>query len=103
MEEMRTKIVGVTHDDRQANVAALQAGQKLWWMHEYDNPFDPNAIKIFADQMMKKPLGYLSRELAKDIVTQKTKFGYEYEMCVAQVTGGFGKTNGVNIIIRIKR
>jgi len=101
--EMHTKLVGVSiredGEDRQMNVRAVQDGQKLFWQNEKDNPFDANAIKVFSDEQMKKPLGYISKELAADLIKQGTQFGYKYEMWATKVTGGAGRTYGLNVRI----
>lgn len=103
-KETRTKIVGVTQgkddgEERQLNVSKLLAGQKLFIKLEDDNAFDPNAIKIFSDVDYKLPLGYLPRELARDLRVLMAR-GNEYLFFVSGVTGGAGgKSFGCNIRI----
>lgn len=103
--EMHSKVVGVSirenGEDRQLNVRAVKDGQKLFWKHEENNPFDSNAIKLYSDEAMTKALGYLNRELALELMTQMKKFGYKYEVWATQVTGGAGRTYGLNITIKV--
>ena len=99
--EMHSKIVGISFreegEDRQLNARALQPGQRLFWKHEMDNKFDPCAIKVYADEQMTKALGYLQRDLARDLVELMRTRGYKYEIFVKAVTGGGGRTFGCNI------
>jgi len=99
VREMRTKVVGVSMEGRQAFVQQLVPGQVLVLCNEEENPFDVNALKLFADQECAKPIGYIAREIASDIMMQARKFGYSYEVRVQAVTGGNGRTYGVNIVI----
>ena len=103
-QRMHSKILGVTMaedigEHRQENISKLKDGQKLYIKHEFDNPFDANALKVFGDEAQTMPIGYLRRELAKDLQDQKAR-GWQYEYFVEQVTGGGkGKSFGVNILI----
>lgn len=99
VREMHTKVVGVTAENRQEHVQRLEKGQVLALCHENENPFDTNALKLFADKECTIPVGYIGRDIAADIVRQAKEFGYSYEVIVNQVTGGKGRTYGVNITI----
>jgi hypothetical protein len=102
--EKNSKIVGVTHKDdngteRQDNCRKVVDGQKLYVVLETNNAFDPQAMKIFADEALQLPLGYVQRELAKDLQTQMQQ-GWSYEVFATKRTGGErGKSTGVNIRI----
>lgn len=98
-----TKIVGVTmQPDRQTNIAALKNPDKLYPVFE-DNKFDPNAIRLYADEEQTKDLGYIRKEIAKDLRLFK-KHGIEFEVRVTDVTGGTGnKSHGCNILVILKR
>lgn len=104
MMEKNSKIVGVTHTDengtqRQDNCRAIIDGQKLFVLHESANPFDPNALKLYADEQHNLPLGYIQRELARDLLVQMQQ-GWTYEVYATKKTGGMnGKSVGVNIRI----
>ncbi|MBR9701165.1 hypothetical protein GOV11_04840 [Candidatus Woesearchaeota archaeon] len=105
MAEMHSKIVGIsfTDDDyelssRQDNVRDLKKGHELTLEFEDDNPFDPSAIKLFADKDKKIPLGYLKKELARDLRLQMEK-GWSYTAKVEAVTGQEKQSKGCNIII----
>lgn len=99
VREMHSKVVGVSHEGRQVFVQQLVPGQVLFLYNEEENPFDANALKLFADVECTMPIGYIAREIASDVMVQGRKFGYSYEVAVQQVTGGKGRTFGVNIVI----
>lgn len=104
MHEMKSKIVGVTmgEESRQEHIKQLQQGAELFPFYENDNPFDPNAIKLFADAAKQKPLGYIKKELARDLREQRAK-GWEYTFKVEEVTGKEKHTKGCNIVIEAKK
>lgn len=102
---IRSKISGVTMSKdagelRQSNVSRLDPGKKLWPLYETTNPFDANAVKLFADESHFYPLGYVSRELAKEIALDRAA-GWTYEFEVLTVTGGEqGRSFGCNILLK---
>jgi len=101
MAEMKTKLVGVTFEGRQDNVINLKEGQELHALFEDNNPFDPCAILLHANTdgiTLTEPVGYLKKELAKDLRDQNTK-GWSYKFFVEQVTGQEKQSKGVNIKI----
>lgn len=106
---MHTKLTGVTMggengETRQQHIEglaeALTKGEvELVLHHEEGNPFHQNAMKVYLDKELTKPLGYLKRELADDIVAGK-KLGWTYAIFAEQVTGGGkGKSYGLNVKI----
>jgi hypothetical protein len=109
MKEMQSKIIGVTFSDegvafpnRQENVKRLTEGQKIFPLFEEDNPFDENAIKLFADPALQIPLGYVKREVAQAIGLQR-KRGWDYWFYVKALTGEGKNTTGCNIRIVAER
>jgi len=101
----KSKISGVTFSDngisRQENIKTLQMNQEIYAVHEETNPFDPNAIKLYVDAAHTKPLGYLMRDLARDLV-QQSKLGWTYTY-LAEPTGSEKKVLGCNITIIAKK
>jgi hypothetical protein len=94
-------IVGSTfRQDGQENIKKLEQAQKLFMVFEDDNAFDPNAVKLYADEAHTRELGYIQRELAKD-VRELVKNGIEIEVRVTEVTGNTAdkKNAGCNILI----
>jgi hypothetical protein len=98
-----TKVVGVTHpnkdgSDRQAIIGRCRRLESLELDHEDDNPYDPNAVA--ACRLNGEQIGYLSRELASEIVCNSNK-GNVYAAFVANITGGTDgcRTRGVNVLI----
>lgn len=68
---VETRVAGITFDNsdgtsRQALARLLRAGDPLDLMREPTNPFDPNAIALYAGQgrAAGKQLGYVPRTLA---------------------------------------
>lgn len=104
-DEFYSKIKGVTMVQvRQINIRDLQPGQELFYIHEKDNSFDANAIKLFADEQMTKELGYVSKDLSPDLLEYMNKHEKKFTITVSEVTGGTGdKSFGCNIKIRIYR
>jgi len=97
-----TKVRGVTQGNRQQHLKGLQKAQKLYPMFEDNNPVDPNAIKLFADEAMVIDLGYVSKDLVVDLREFK-KLGIDFEIRVTEVTGLNKQTQGCNILIVLKR
>lgn len=89
-----SKLVGVTFNNRQFFIKHLEEGQKLFWKHDKNNKYDENAIELFADEQLKKSLGHLNKDLAKDFVNWKNQLVW-----VDKVTGTEKQTKGVNVFI----
>ena len=99
MTELMSKLVGVSFDGRQENVKIVQPGFNLFWVHEKDNQYDANAIKVFVDPEMTKELGHLRKELAAEAVGWIAD-GKTMTIVAEQVTGGGqNKSYGLNIRI----
>jgi len=108
--EFHSKIKGTfSVIERQDTIKALTAGQELYFLHEKTNPYDPNAIKLFADKDMKIELGYINKDLTKDLLDFMYKHSIRFGVFVSQVTGGdMGsdgqqKNFGCNIKIKLYR
>lgn len=105
-----TKIVGVTHNNTDANTENRQAiiqdlksrgqlepGQALMLELDTENRWSKNAVKVIAPD--GRQLGYLSQTVA-DKNAPQMRDGYEYQAFVSAVTGGEnGFVYGVNIRI----
>jgi hypothetical protein len=91
-----TKVAGVSFDDRQEAVKSLLSNTVLLLVREPENQFDTNAIKVLHGD---KQLGYLKRELAKELAPMIDS-GSRFSCLVKQVTGGSGKESfGLNVVI----
>lgn len=99
MREMMSKLRGVSFEGRQDNVKKVQPGFNLFWVHEKDNQYDVNAIKVFADPEMKVELGHLRKELAAEAV-QWIADGKTMTIVAEKVTGG-GENQSYGLNIRI--
>ena len=97
---VRTKLVGVSFDGRQENIKTLEDGFMLFWEHEEDNKYDPNAIHVYADPAKTISVGHLSREIAEKFVKWIDE-GQNLSIVCSQVTGGktAHQSYGVNIEI----
>ena len=94
---IKTKLVGVSYNNRQKNIVLLRAGQALFWKHESENPFDSNSILVYADVGLTVEVGHLRRELAAEFVERMGR-GMVQRLFVDQVTGGGEKQSlGVNV------
>jgi HIRAN domain len=111
---IHTKIRGVTKQnadgvDRQRIIRqCCESGDALYVIREPNNPVDENAIqvrRIVCTDLPDKPrlgeqLGYLSRELAEDLVVNMDQHGFILIAKIMEVTGGEnGDRLGVNIQI----
>ena len=102
MREYKTKLVGVSFNNRQKNIKDLKPGFRLFFIHEKDNIYDANSILVYADPEMKIELGHLRRELAAEFVKRIAE-GVRHEIFVDQVTGGEDKKSfGVNVRVMIR-
>lgn len=75
------KLNGVTFDGRQEVIKELYDLQdsnevKLKFEHEPDNTYDPNAIAVYGNG---KQVGYIPKEIAKQIVGDSKKFSYLFK------------------------
>lgn len=95
-EQFFTKIVGVTFENRQEILAALQIGQQVDLVHEKDNPHDENAIAVYANG---EQIGYLKRNIARHLAKNFDN-GITYQAVIVQVTGSIEQNLGANIFIR---
>ena len=91
---MFTKVVGVTHKNgdgtsRQKILKKMRRegreGETVYLEHEPDNPFDENAVKVLNTD--SEQLGYLSSELAEDIV-ERVANGEVFNAVISEFTGG---------------
>lgn len=99
--EKHTKLVGVTFEQRQENIEFLKPGQRLYWKHTPENPYDKNAVLVCVDEAMVLELGHLNMNMARHTV-ERMKEGLKQEIFVSMVTGGVHPlSRGVNIIIKI--
>jgi hypothetical protein len=101
-----SKVKGSTMaDGRQDNLSKLTSGQQLYFIHEKDNKFDSNAIKLFADKDLTVELGYVNKELSPDLLKFMYDHSIRFNIYVSEVTGGTGdKTSfGCNIMIKLHR
>ena len=103
---LHTKIVGVTKENEDGmpiqDILEELAdenveGDELDLEHEFDNPYDENAIMVFHNGVH---IGYLSRDLAKKLVDDVDAGLVSAE--IDEITGGGNKSYGCNIAIKIR-
>lgn len=102
MNELYTKVVGVTFEDAQITISKLKIVSPVWLHPEPLNPFDRFAVAVMVEVLgEEKRIGYLSKELAKELspLIQGEKF---YSTKIASITGGDKGVYGVNILIQAK-
>lgn len=97
-----SKLVGVTFEGRQAVISTLKGNEPLRVRREADNEYDPNAVAVDV-QVGKEflPIGYIAKdknlEIAKSLDAE-----VPVEIKLASLTGGNGKSFGVNIELQYK-
>ncbi len=93
-----TKLVGVTFEGRQDQVARLDSGAPLRLERQPDNPHDANAIALFDPHGAQ--IGFLNRRLAA-VLAPVIDSGVQYDVEVRDVTGkdGEGRSLGVNVLV----
>ena len=89
-----TKVVGVTFEDRQSVAERLVIGEALLVDHQPDNPVDSNAVALVRGT--GEQVGFLRRQIASAIAPL-IDGGAAYVAHVRQVTGGNGRSIGVNV------
>ena len=87
-------VVGVTYDGRQALIALLWPGERVWLKREPDNRFDRNAVAV--QRQSGRPIGYLSRELALELAPRFDRYGLPVVAVITLLTGSYPR-RGVSI------
>lgn len=64
LEEKKFFIAGVQHHEMHTIIKELEVGDILELVPEYDNKYDPNAVKIIYGETM---LGYVPRKFSAEI------------------------------------
>ena len=97
------KIVGVTKENedgrsRQEVIEEdLYEDLELHLEREPDNPYDTNAIAVFASEYGDQ-VGYLSGKVAEELAPLMDR-GQLVTCQVAEITGDYDQTKGVNVLI----
>jgi len=97
-----TRVVGVTFEGRQRVVSLLVPGESLQLRREPNNVHDSNAIRV--DRLNGQQVGYISRELARQIAPVLDKLGGIAPAAVIELTGGgLGYNCGVVISFNLSQ
>ena len=84
---IKTKIAGVTHENRQQLILKCRKGQKIVIVNEPMKKY-PHAMAVYAtDRKSGKKLGYLNDELAQDVFADHRN-GNEIIGKILDITGG---------------
>ena len=97
-ESFFTKIVGVTFEGRQDVLRSLREGDDLMLERQPENPYDANAIAVRYGQLQ---LGFIRREIARELAPH-IDGGRSYRVSITGITGGSGKSIGVNICVAVR-
>jgi len=92
-----SKLVGVTFEGRQAVISTLKGDEPLRVRREADNEYDPNAVAVdvkVGEELL--PIGYIAKDKNLEIA-KSLDAGIPVEIKLASLTGGSGKSFGVNI------
>ncbi len=97
-----SKVRGVTYGNRQKLLKRLSCYRdeeiKLIACREYDNPYDHNAIEIYASVKGKGTacLGYVGKQLAEPLAAMMDEGAWVIPMLENVTGGGKGKAFGLN-------
>lgn len=95
-----SKLVGVTFEGRQAVISTLKGNEPLRVRREAENEYDPNAVAVDVCINDKTddwlPIGYIAKDKNLEIA-KSLDAGIPVEIKLASLTGGNGKSFGVNI------
>ena len=94
---IKTRVAGVTCNNRQQLVKNLQPGQMLKLKREPYNQHDKNAIAVYQKD---KQIGYIKKELAINLAPYLDNNG-GYRCEVNKVLGGPPRNYGVSIRINL--
>jgi hypothetical protein len=97
---VRTKVVGVSFDNRQEVIARMHRGDRIWLDMEPDNPYDPNAISVCCSSGLQ--IGYLNRNIAARLISLFRAYGYPVKGKVAMVTGSEWDGYNLGVVISFK-
>jgi hypothetical protein len=92
-----TKIAGVTFEGRQRVVARCSVGERLVLVRDPGNRFDKGAIKVM--RLNGEQLGFIRAYVSRNGLAFRMDRGDTYQCRISDLTGGNGKTLGVNIEI----
>ena len=93
-----TRVVGVTFDDRQGVVAALEIGEQITLRREPTNPYDANAIRV--ERLTCEQIGYIDRYKAASLAPIFDACGGIGAGFVIQLIGG--NSNGMSLGVVIE-
>lgn len=100
-----TKIVGVTFENEdgvpiQSILPKLKNGDGLFFIRDYSNNYDKNAIKVYCKE---GHIGHINKDLAAEIIPfLSDNENFELEGAIIEITGGNDKTYGCNIRIWVQ-
>lgn len=103
LSSYHSKLVGVTFEGRQEVISVLTGNEPLRVRREADNKFDDKAVAV--DVMFGEdwaPIGYIAKDKNKDI-SQALDAGESVYIATGGITGGNGKSYGVNIKLEYKK
>lgn len=92
-----SKLVGVTFEGRQAVISTLKGNEPLRVRREAENEYDPNAVAVdvqVGEEFL--PIGYIAKDKNLEIA-KSLDAGIPVQIVLASLTGGSGKSFGVNI------
>jgi hypothetical protein len=97
-----SKLVGVTFEGRQAVISTLTGKEQLRVRREADNEYDKNAVAV--DVLKGEewlPIGYIAKDKNLEIA-KSMDANIPVEIVLSTITGGDGKSFGVNIELQYK-
>ena len=95
---IETRVVGVTFDARQAAVAQLHVGERVWLRREPHNPHDYHAIRV--ERHTGQQFGYLDRILAAQLAHRFDAHGKPVPAVITSLPGGYAPYAALGVRIR---
>lgn len=78
------RVAGVTFDNRQAVIAALDPWEELQLVRDHDNPYDANAIRVECASTGEQ-IGFLDRATAAELANRLDKLGGTWSANIVRI------------------
>ncbi len=97
-QEIETKVVGVTFENRQSVIRQMRAGERVYLCREPDNPHDRNAIRV--ERQTGEQVGYIARHEAAALALAFDAYGRPIAAVVTAITGATYHDSSLGVRIR---
>lgn len=99
-----SKLVGVTFEGRQDIIKMLKGDEPLRFRREKDNPYDACAVAVDVEVAETwQPIGYIAKDKNRELAKYMDMGWGEPQISISGLTGGDGKSLGVNVHISYEK